>query len=69
VVSTFIFDPMPDKEAVTTVILDEHDGKTKLTSTTLFQSLADRDGYLSTGANAGAAQTMDRLEELLRTIS
>ena len=31
VVRTFVFEPMPDKEALETLTLDEHDGRTTIT--------------------------------------
>jgi uncharacterized protein YndB with AHSA1/START domain len=43
----------------------EHDGKTTLTDHALFDSVEDRDGMLASGMEAGAAETMDRLAELL----
>lgn len=67
-VFTWAFELMPDKEALVTETLEEHGGTTTLTSTTHFQSVEDRDGYLETGANEGASQTMDRLAEILRTL-
>jgi uncharacterized protein YndB with AHSA1/START domain len=68
-VYTWIFELLPDKEALVTSTLDERDGKTTLRSTTRFPSVADRDGYLATGASEGASQSMDRLAEVLRTMS
>ncbi len=65
-VYTWTFEAMPDKVALVTSVLDEHDGKTRLRTTTLFGSAEDRDGYLKTGDNAGAAQSMDRLAEVIR---
>lgn len=67
-VFTWAFEMMPDKEALVTETLDERDGKTTLTSTTIFQSVEDRDGYLSTGATKGATQSMDRLAEVIRSL-
>jgi uncharacterized protein YndB with AHSA1/START domain len=48
---------------------EEGDGKTTLTSTTVFDTFEDLEGYLKTGATEGANQTYDRLEELLKTLS
>jgi uncharacterized protein YndB with AHSA1/START domain len=69
VVYTWIFEPMPDKVSVVTDEYEERDGKTTLTSTTLFNSFEERDGFLATGAAGGAEQTFDRLEELLKTLT
>lgn len=67
-VYTWIFELMPDKEAIVTETFDEQGGKTIFTARLLFQSKADRDGYLSTGAAEGASQSMGRIDELLKTI-
>jgi uncharacterized protein YndB with AHSA1/START domain len=69
IVYTWIFDPMPDKVAIVTTLFEEKDGKTTLTSTTEFQSLEDRDGYLSTGATEGAEMSMNRLEEVIASLA
>jgi uncharacterized protein YndB with AHSA1/START domain len=66
---TWIFEPIPDKVALVTEIFDEGDGKTTLKSTMLFQTMEDRDGYLQTGANEAAAETMDRLAEVLGSMA
>jgi DNA-binding transcriptional ArsR family regulator len=50
-------------------LFEEKDGKTTLTSTTEFQTIEDRDAYLSTGATAGGEMSMDRLEQVIASIS
>ena len=65
-VYTFEFEGMPGHVILETVTFEEHDGKTKLTDRSLFQSGEDRDGMLSSGMEQGAAETMDRLAVLLR---
>jgi uncharacterized protein YndB with AHSA1/START domain len=67
-VSTFEFEGMPGHVILDTAIFEEHDGKTKLTTTSLFQTAEDRDGMLTSGMEEGAAETMDRLAELLTTL-
>ena len=52
-----------------TIRFEEVNGQTKMIDLSVFQSVEDRDGYLATGANAGATQTMDRLEEVLKSMS
>lgn len=64
-VSTFEFEGMPGHVAIDTMTLEEHDGKTKLTTTSLFETVEDRDGVLNSGMEKGAAETCDRLEKLL----
>ena len=68
VVWTFEFEGMPGHVSVDTMTLEERDGRTTLTSTSLFESAEDRDGMLNSGMEAGAAETYDRLAELLATM-
>jgi uncharacterized protein YndB with AHSA1/START domain len=62
---TFEFEGMPGHVSVQTLAFEEHDGKTTLTSTLLFDSIEDRDGMINSGMESGAAESMDRLEEYL----
>ncbi len=66
---TFSFDGAPGAEAVETLTFVEKDGKTTLTSTTLHTSVENRDGHVRSGMEEGMRQTLDRLEELLQTMS
>lgn len=52
-------------EALNTIILTEHAGKTTLTQTVRYSSRAARDGALKTGMEDGVAVSYDRLAELL----
>lgn len=65
VVYTFEFEGMPGHVLLETVTFEEQDGKTKLTDVSVFQSVADRDGMLSSGMEEGAVESMDRFAELL----
>jgi uncharacterized protein YndB with AHSA1/START domain len=66
-VYTFEFEPMPGHVLLETVTFEEQpDGTTKLIDASIFQSVADRDGMLSMGMEGGAAETMDRLADLLK---
>ena len=68
IVQTFEFDGMPGHISVETLTFEERDGQTTLTSTSVFQSMEDRDGMLQSGMEAGAAETLDRLAEYLGTM-
>jgi uncharacterized protein YndB with AHSA1/START domain len=68
IVWTFEFEGMPGHVSVDTLTLEEQDGKTKLTATSVFDSVEDRDGMLKSGMEEGAAETWDRLAEYLRTM-
>ena len=66
IVSTEGFDMYPVGEALVTVLLVEHDGKTTMTSTSRYPSQQIRDMVIATGMEHGAAETFDRLNDLLR---
>ncbi len=48
--------------------LEEVDGKTKFSVVSVFASMADRDGMAASGMEAGASETYERLDELLKTL-
>jgi len=60
---------MPGHEALETVTFDEHDGKTTLTTKTLFQTDADLEGWAKSGGKEGKLETLDRLAEHLGAMS
>ena len=64
-VQTFEWEGMPGHVSLDTLTLEEKDGKTLLTSHSVFQSVADRDGMMATGMEEGGYETMDRLAELV----
>jgi uncharacterized protein YndB with AHSA1/START domain len=65
IVGTFEFEGRPGHVAVETATFEDHDGKTKLTLRVFFDTVEDRDLALKSGAEKGAAETQDRLSELL----
>jgi uncharacterized protein YndB with AHSA1/START domain len=69
IVSTEIFDEpkVGSPEWTTTVTLEEHEGKTTLTSRVLHKAVENRNGHLNSGMEPGATETFDRLAELLET--
>ena len=68
IVWTFEYEGMPGHVSVGTLTLEEHDGKTTLTATSVFDSVEDRDGMLESGMESGAAETYDRLDEYLEVL-
>ncbi len=58
------FDDYPG-ESVVTSILDEQDGKTTLTATVTYSSPEIRDAVIQSGMEHGAAESYDKLAELL----
>lgn len=65
---TFGFDGMPGPHGVETYTFTEREGKTTLVSVSHFDSIESRDAAIASGMEKGAAETLDRLEELLRTL-
>jgi uncharacterized protein YndB with AHSA1/START domain len=58
------FDDYPGESQVTTVMV-EHGGKTTLTATVLYPSREIRDALIKSGMEHGAAESYDKLAELL----
>jgi uncharacterized protein YndB with AHSA1/START domain len=65
-VYTFEWEGLPGHVSTETVTFVEEGGKTTVINRALFDSVEDRDGMLRSGMEKGAAETMDRLAELLR---
>jgi uncharacterized protein YndB with AHSA1/START domain len=68
IVWTFEFEGMPGNVSVETMTLEEHDGQTTFTATSVYDSREARDGMLESGMEAGAAETMERLDEYLERL-
>lgn len=62
---TFEFEPMPGHVVLETVKFEDHEGKTKVTVISVFQSVEDRDGMLEAGMEQGATESWDRLADLV----
>ena len=60
---------MPGEPGPETYVFEEHDGKTTLTSTAVFDSVEERDAVLESGMESGAAETWDRLDEYLEVLT
>ena len=59
------FDDFPGEPAQVTTVLVEEDGKTTLTATVLSPSREVRDAMIQSGMEHGAAESYDKLAELL----
>ncbi|MBJ7604059.1 MAG: SRPBCC family protein [Candidatus Dormibacteraeota bacterium] len=68
IVNTFEFEGMPGHVLMETVTLEDIDGKTRMTTKSVYQSIEDRDGMVGAGMETGATESGDRLAELLATI-
>jgi uncharacterized protein YndB with AHSA1/START domain len=58
------FDDYPG-ESIVTIVFVEHAGKTTMIDTVLYESQEIRDAVIKSGMDHGAAETYDRLAELL----
>jgi uncharacterized protein YndB with AHSA1/START domain len=69
IIDTFEFEGLPQTGHVSleTLTLEElPGGRTRLTSQSVFRSVADRDGMLQSGMEEGVNESYDRLAELLK---
>jgi uncharacterized protein YndB with AHSA1/START domain len=68
VIQTFEFEGLPEKGHVlleTTTFEALPNGRTRLTSQSIFQSVADRDGMIEAGMESGVEEGYERLDEIL----
>lgn len=68
IVRTFVYEPMPDKEALETLLLEERERRTTITTITEHKTVADRDGHVSSGVESGMAEGYARLDALLASL-
>jgi uncharacterized protein YndB with AHSA1/START domain len=69
-VHTHIYDVVPysSEETVITMTFENRAGKTFYTSHSVYQTPQARDGHLESGMEAGLPPTMDRLEQVARSL-
>jgi uncharacterized protein YndB with AHSA1/START domain len=63
---TFESESMPGHVLLETVTFEERDGRTRVTAHALFDRVNDRDGMLNSGMEHGAAESWQRLADLLQ---
>jgi uncharacterized protein YndB with AHSA1/START domain len=63
------FEAMPGHGALTTVTLDERDGKTYLTLRSVYRSREDRDAVIASGMEWGARLSYLQLDEVLEDLA
>ncbi|WP_328375196.1 SRPBCC family protein [Micromonospora zamorensis] len=68
IVQTFEFEGMPGQVAVETLVFTEQDGRTTITSSTRFDTTAQRDGMIDSGMAQGAAESYAALDRYLATL-
>jgi uncharacterized protein YndB with AHSA1/START domain len=64
-VLTYEYEGLPGKVSLETTTYEDQEGGTLLTTTSVFQSVEDRDDMMQSDMQEGGNETMDRLEELL----
>ena len=64
IVSTEVYEGMPDAEAVDTLTFSEMDGRTTLTIVVQHKSKEHRDGHIESGMEGGLQDALDLLEEV-----
>jgi uncharacterized protein YndB with AHSA1/START domain len=64
IVSTEIFEGMPEAEAVNTVTFTEKDGRTTVTVLVQHASKEHRDMHINSGMEGGLQEAMDHLEQV-----
>lgn len=63
---TFEYEGEPEHVMLNTVTFEEKDGRTLVLEQSVFQSVADRDAMAATDMEAGARESMERLEKLIQ---
>ena len=69
IVQTFEFEGLPGHIAEDTMDLEDLGGRTRMTVTSRFASVEDRDGILQSGMEKGDGESYDRLAEYLKSLA
>jgi len=64
-VRTFEFEGAPGHVSLETLTLEERNGRTRVRTVSVFQSVADRDAMVESGMESGVQDGYERLDELL----
>jgi uncharacterized protein YndB with AHSA1/START domain len=68
IVSTEVFEGMPDAAALSTTTFTEQDGRTTLTMLVEHTDQADRDAHINSGMEGGMQEAMDHLEQVAASL-
>jgi uncharacterized protein YndB with AHSA1/START domain len=68
IVSTEVFEPMPDAEALDTLTFVERDGRTTVTMLVEHQTKEHRDAHIESGMEDGLQDALDLLEQVARSL-
>jgi len=69
IVSTEVFEGMPDAAALDTLTLTEADGRTTLSILVEHERKEHRDAHIESGMEGGMQESMDALEEVARSLA
>jgi uncharacterized protein YndB with AHSA1/START domain len=69
IVQTFTWDGAPDGVSLDTALFEDLGGRTRVTTTSLVDSLEARDGILASGMAGGLDEGYQRLDELLAALA
>ena len=65
---TFEYEGMPGHELVETVVFEDLGSKTRVTTTSVYQTLEDLEGMVQSGMEEGTVESYERIDELLQTV-
>lgn len=68
IVQTFEFEGMPGHAVLETAVFEDIGGRTRVTTQSLFQSVADRDGMAASGMEVGINEGFEQMTELLASL-
>jgi uncharacterized protein YndB with AHSA1/START domain len=69
IVQTFEWEGMPGHVSVETAVFEDLGERTKVTTTSIFHTVEERDGMLASGMERGLNETYARLDELLARLA
>ncbi|HTA02308.1 MAG TPA: SRPBCC family protein [Streptosporangiaceae bacterium] len=69
IVTTDIFEGMPDAAALTTTTFTENAGRTTLSTLVQHSSQENRDAHINSGMEGGMQEAMDKLENVARSLA
>jgi uncharacterized protein YndB with AHSA1/START domain len=69
IVQTFEWEGMPGHVSVETAVFEDLGDRTRVVTTSVFDTPEDRDGMLASGMEGGMNETYDRLDEVLARLA
>jgi uncharacterized protein YndB with AHSA1/START domain len=65
IVQTFTYEGYPDGVSLETALFEDLDGRTRVTTTSVMDSIEARDAMIASGMEGGLRESYERLDELL----